>query len=236
MVVEKNGMANSCSNSFNTATTTIPFAPCSPPLSTAGDGSVGDGGDEDEELDEDELEDKNAMLYGATAPNQLTSMVHFHGSTSGGGGAPTGGIVKVYNGKKHFPCNICGKFFGKKNHVARHVAAVHKNIRPYVCETCGFPFQEKRGLIRHYKVHAKQVMAGPSGEPCSGSSSPAVAPQAQHQQQYYSRHHSALHGSQQGADGCGRQGVPYAGYLPQSVAVHQDVVSSGGPHGYSRHM
>lgn len=55
---------------------------------------------------------------------------------------------------------MCGKTFGKKNHVARHINAVHLNVRPWVCGVCGFPFQEKRGLARHLKVHERREVAG----------------------------------------------------------------------------
>jgi predicted RNA-binding Zn-ribbon protein involved in translation (DUF1610 family) len=108
------------------------------------DGGADDhcGGEEDGDEDEDEEE----------------------GSPHGHGHARGHGHVHAVHGrvgkKKAFMCATCGKTFGKKNHVARHVSAVHLNVRPYVCPMCAFPFQEKRGLARHLKVHEKQRDVG----------------------------------------------------------------------------
>jgi hypothetical protein len=131
--------------------------------------------------------------------------------------APGSGFAKSV-GRKNFPCGICGKQFGKKNHVARHVAAVHNNIRPFVCETCGFPFQEKRGLIRHYKVHAREVMSTPHGTP-SSPISPAggyhdVMPQ-----------HFSM-----GAEAF-RQGSTYTGFT-QPMPLPRHAISVGAPNAY----
>lgn len=83
-----------------------------------------------------------------------------------------GGVGK----KKAFRCETCGKTFGKKNHVARHVQAVHLNVRPYVCPMCAFPFQEKRGLARHLKVHEKQRDIGlPASAATHGGAAAAAA-------------------------------------------------------------
>lgn len=48
---------------------------------------------------------------------------------------------------------VCGKTFSKFDSLRRHVAEMHKNIRPYMCEICNKSYGRKDYLDRHMKSH-----------------------------------------------------------------------------------
>ncbi|XP_014222033.1 zinc finger protein 596-like [Trichogramma pretiosum] len=52
-------------------------------------------------------------------------------------------------------CDTCGKAFGRKYSIKRHIDAVHKK-KTHTCETCGNTFTRKNDMTRHIaSVHGK---------------------------------------------------------------------------------
>ena len=39
--------------------------------------------------------------------------------------------------------------FSRKDHLAKHVSAVHMKVRPFECHTCGQKFSQKHHLRAH---------------------------------------------------------------------------------------
>ncbi|XP_067354412.1 zinc finger protein 665-like [Channa argus] len=58
-----------------------------------------------------------------------------------------------YTVKKIFPCLVCGKIFGRKEHVQTHVR-IHTGERPFSCSDCGKTFGCKRSLLGHMTSHS----------------------------------------------------------------------------------
>ncbi|KAJ8901361.1 hypothetical protein NDN08_007207 [Rhodosorus marinus] len=46
-------------------------------------------------------------------------------------------------------CGLCGKKFGVKSKLERHVRTVHENIRNYECPRCGLRFKQANHLQKH---------------------------------------------------------------------------------------
>ena len=51
--------------------------------------------------------------------------------------------------RRNWQCDICQNRFSRKDHLAKHVAAVHEKIRPFECTTCGQKFSQKHHLRAH---------------------------------------------------------------------------------------
>ena len=90
------------------------------------------------------------------------------GSGQGGGGGGGGGgaanlitanpqptIMVGKNGKirkekkRNWQCDTCMNRFSRKDHLAKHVSAVHMKVRPFECHTCGQKFSQKHHLRAH---------------------------------------------------------------------------------------
>ncbi|RMB90442.1 hypothetical protein DUI87_33183 [Hirundo rustica rustica] len=54
--------------------------------------------------------------------------------------------------QRPFTCPQCGRGFGRKAHLARHLL-VHSGTRPHACARCGRRFSSKTNLGRHQAVH-----------------------------------------------------------------------------------
>ncbi|KAJ8901360.1 hypothetical protein NDN08_007206 [Rhodosorus marinus] len=50
-------------------------------------------------------------------------------------------------------CELCGKKFGVKSRMERHVRSVHENIRSHECGVCGSKFKQKSHLQKHERSH-----------------------------------------------------------------------------------
>lgn len=83
------------------------------------------------------------------APAPMSAASHHHQVTA----AAT--IVMGKNGKpkkekrRNWQCDTCQNRFSRKDHLAKHVAAVHEKIRPFECTTCGQKFSQKHHLRAH---------------------------------------------------------------------------------------
>ena len=66
-----------------------------------------------------------------------------------------GGIIITKNGKirkekkRNWECVMCHNRFSRKDHLAKHVSAVHEKIRPFECRQCGQKFSQKHHLRAH---------------------------------------------------------------------------------------
>lgn len=67
----------------------------------------------------------------------------------------TAGIIVTKNGKirkekkRNWECGVCRNRFSRKDHLAKHVSAVHEKIRPFECGHCGQKFSQKHHLRAH---------------------------------------------------------------------------------------
>ena len=52
--------------------------------------------------------------------------------------------------------SVCGRTFSKFDSLRRHVAELHKGIRPFVCELCDKNYGRKDYLDRHLRNHAAE--------------------------------------------------------------------------------
>ena len=59
---------------------------------------------------------------------------------------------------------VCGKTFSKFDSLRRHVAELHKNIRPFVCELCNKTYGRKDYLDRHMRSHLVEGMKIEDGD------------------------------------------------------------------------
>ncbi|KAL2822970.1 hypothetical protein BJX63DRAFT_2888 [Aspergillus granulosus] len=53
------------------------------------------------------------------------------------------------SGRKVYPCEDCGKTFGRKTDLKRHIDSVHRGIRRFECDQCGYRFTRQDTLVRH---------------------------------------------------------------------------------------
>ena len=51
--------------------------------------------------------------------------------------------------RRNWQCEICHNRFSRKDHLAKHVSAVHEKIRPFECMQCGQKFSQKHHLRAH---------------------------------------------------------------------------------------
>lgn len=56
------------------------------------------------------------------------------------------------NGSKPFPCEVCGKTFGRVSHVRRH-QLLHTGEKPFECEVCHEKFTRIENRTRHMAIH-----------------------------------------------------------------------------------
>ncbi|XP_023257746.1 zinc finger protein 32-like [Seriola lalandi dorsalis] len=79
-------------------------------------------------------------------------------------GGPQPGLISGYNnvpvsdvtcnaGKKSFICCECGRKFGRKDSLRRHMR-YHTGEKPYSCSVCGKRFSQRPNLIRHMRCHS----------------------------------------------------------------------------------
>ncbi len=52
--------------------------------------------------------------------------------------------------------SVCGRTFSKFDSLRRHVAELHKGIRPFACELCDKTYGRKDYLDRHLRNHAAE--------------------------------------------------------------------------------
>lgn len=64
----------------------------------------------------------------------------------------------VHLGMRAYPCTDCGKSFGKKSGLDRHILTVHEKIKAFKCEAdgCHGAFGEKSQLTKHMRIHTER--------------------------------------------------------------------------------
>ncbi|XP_045607096.2 uncharacterized protein [Procambarus clarkii] len=60
--------------------------------------------------------------------------------------------MRTHNGERPFKCDICLRAYKQKDGLNKHML-VHEGKRPYVCTTCNKAFSQKAHLKSHQKVH-----------------------------------------------------------------------------------
>jgi len=58
-------------------------------------------------------------------------------------------IDTIHEGKKQFPCEICGKSFFLKTQLAQHIGEIHEGKKPYACDICDYRFSQKGSMKTH---------------------------------------------------------------------------------------
>ena len=96
----------------------------------------------------------NGNLTGAVQTGS-TSASSGIGALTSQAAAATAGIIITKNGKirkekkRNWECVLCHNRFSRKDHLAKHVSAVHEKIRPFECSQCAQKFSQKHHLRAH---------------------------------------------------------------------------------------
>jgi uncharacterized Zn-finger protein len=51
--------------------------------------------------------------------------------------------------RRNWQCDVCQNRFTRKDHLQKHVSAVHEKVRPFDCTQCGQKFSQKHHLRAH---------------------------------------------------------------------------------------
>ena len=51
--------------------------------------------------------------------------------------------------RRNWQCDVCQNRFTRKDHLQKHVSAVHEKVRPFDCNQCGQKFSQKHHLRAH---------------------------------------------------------------------------------------
>lgn len=70
--------------------------------------------------------------------------------------------VKSHKGSKPYSCNVCGARFSRRDHARRHQQLVHANVKVHGCPVCKQNFSRVDGVKKHLAIHA-----GDKPYPCS---------------------------------------------------------------------
>ncbi|XP_062291805.1 zinc finger and SCAN domain-containing protein 31-like [Scomber scombrus] len=63
-------------------------------------------------------------------------------------------VMRCNTGTKSYSCSDCGKRFGQKGTLRRHVKKIHKREKPFACSLCNANFSQQIALEQHVRIHS----------------------------------------------------------------------------------
>ncbi|XP_029284282.1 zinc finger protein 271-like [Cottoperca gobio] len=60
--------------------------------------------------------------------------------------------VRIHTGEKEFSCSVCKKSFSQKANLQKHMK-IHKGENPFSCSVCKESFPQRANLQKHKKIH-----------------------------------------------------------------------------------
>ncbi|XP_053159167.1 zinc finger protein 160-like [Hemicordylus capensis] len=94
-----------------------------------------------------------------------STRLHFHPADKNNRHRVGNGQQRIDTGKGWNSCSVCGKRFGRKSSLNRHLK-IHSGEKPYKCSTCGKCFLEKSNFITHVGRHIKKSHSGRESYEC----------------------------------------------------------------------
>ncbi|XP_039606143.1 zinc finger protein 827 isoform X1 [Polypterus senegalus] len=84
-----------------------------------------------------------------------------------------------------FPCNICGKVFGRQQTLSRHIS-LHTEERKYKCHLCPYAAKCRANLNQHLTIHSVKLVSTDADEIVSAVTAESI--DRKHYPYYYSCH------------------------------------------------
>jgi len=69
-------------------------------------------------------------------------------------------MASVHSSKRRFQCDICNKWFKRKEILNGHRLVVHMNVEKEQCEVCGLGFTSQTAKSLHMLKHDKRKRHG----------------------------------------------------------------------------
>ncbi|KAF4635378.1 hypothetical protein G7Y89_g2727 [Cudoniella acicularis] len=74
-----------------------------------------------------------------------------------GSAHPPEGTTEEHN-QYSFPCYLCTRVFGRREHLRRHFKSIHTKDKPFGCDKCGKKYNRKDNLRQHTIKYCQAVV------------------------------------------------------------------------------